>query len=79
MITEQSDGSDALGIFFRWVVNHNRISPQHTALRALAAIHAIRPDLLGGRTEAQIASLMKVEERTFRRASKAFRDLVDRR
>ena len=77
--SETSKSADALEVFFRWLVEQRRLKPQQTALRALAAVHAIRPDLLGGRTQAQIAKLMKVEERTFRRASKAFRDLVDRR
>lgn len=76
---ETSKSADALEIFFRWLVEQPRLKPQQTALRALAAVHAIRPDLLGGRTQAQIAGLMKVEERTFRRAAKSFRDLVERR
>jgi hypothetical protein len=76
---ETSKSADALEIFFRWLVEQPRLHPQQTALRALAAVHATRPDLLGGRTQAQIAGLMKVEERTFRRAAKSFRDLVERR
>jgi hypothetical protein len=77
--SETSKSADALEVFFRWLVEQPRLKPQQTALRALAAVHATRPDLLGGRTQAQIAGLMKVEERTFRRAAKSFRDLVERR
>ena len=77
--SETSKSADALEIFFRWLVDHPRLHPQQTALRALAAVHATRPDLLGGRTQAQMAGLMKVKERTFRRAAKSFRDLVERR
>ena len=76
---ETSKSADALEIFFRWLVDQPRLRPQQTALRALAAVHATRPDLLGGRTQAQVAEMMKVTPRLFRMAAKSFRDLVERR
>ena len=77
--SETSKSADALEIFFRWLVDQPRLRPQQTALRALAAVHATRPDLLGGRTQAQVAEMMKVTPRLFRMAAKSFRDLVERR
>lgn len=75
----QTGGADALGLFFRWLVDQPRLRPQATALRALAAIHALRPDLLDGRSQAAVAKMMNVEERTFRRAARSFRQLMVKR
>lgn len=66
-------------MFFRWLVDQERLSLKQTALRAIAAVLSLRPDLLDGMTRAEVAELMGADERTLRRAAKSLRDLIDKR
>lgn len=75
----KQQGADALGMFFRWLVDQERLSLKQTALRAIAAVLSLRPDLLDGMTRAEVAELMGADERTLRRAAKSLRDLIDKR
>ena len=70
---------DALGVFFRWLVDQERLTAKQTALRAIVAIHSLRPDLLEGKTKSQVSELMGADRRTFNRAEKSLRNLIDRR
>lgn len=72
-------GVDALGVFFRWMVDQKRLTMKQTALRALVAVHSLRPDLLEGRTKTQVAELMGADRKTFHRAEKSLRDLIAKR
>lgn len=75
----ESSGAEALAIFFRWIVDQPRLGQRQTALRTMAAIHAVRPDLLGGRTKVELAKMMDVNERTFLLACASFRRLLEPR
>ena len=75
----QGAGVDALGMFLRWLVDQERLSLKQTALRALVAVHSLRPDLLGGRTKTQVAELMGADRKTFSRAEKSLHELIAKR